>query len=222
MQLSKQDVSDLGQSALMQDLGMNQLPAALVSKPTPLTAGELASVYHHPLYGRDLVARSRRVSHRVAEIIVQGHERLDGSGYPRGLAGDRVSPTARVLAVADVYAALVSARPYRPALDPYQAMVTLVRHASHGLLDREVVRRLIECLSLFPVGSLIRLETGEVAKVVSASAATYTRPKVRVLIGADGQRLERPYLVDLAAGEAQIASPVPVEDYPELSGMAGF
>lgn len=222
MRCSKRETAELGQAAMLQDIGMNQLPREVLNKTSPLTNNELNSIRLHPIESSKTVAQSDGVLPIISELVALGHERLDGSGYPKGIKGEQMSKQARILAVANVYAALISPRPYRPALDPYQAMATLLRYAHFQRLDRETIRQLVASLSLFPIGSLVRLESGRIAKVVSANDKSYTRPQVRILIDKEGNKLDKPPLIDLRDKEEKIASPVYMDDYPELELEDGF
>ena len=108
-------------AALVHDVGKIAIPAEILSKPTRLTPVEFELIKAHPKTGYDILAGIAFEDH-VAEVVLQHHERLDGSGYPTGLGGDDILPAARVLAVADVVEAMVSHRPYRPALPVQQAI----------------------------------------------------------------------------------------------------
>ena len=108
-------------AAVIHDLGKIQVPAEILSKPGKLTENEFGIIKTHPQIGFDIL-KGIEFSWPIAQIVYQHHERMDGSGYPRGLAGEDILPEARILAVADVVEAMSSHRPYRPALGPERAM----------------------------------------------------------------------------------------------------
>ncbi|MDD4776105.1 MAG: HD domain-containing protein, partial [Syntrophomonas sp.] len=128
----------------LHDIGKIHVPIEILSKPGNLTEIEFSYVKTHSQSGYDII-KDIEFPWPVAEIILQHHERLDGSGYPRGLSGDEILPEARIIAVADVVEAMASHRPYRPALGIEPALEEIVRNS--GLLyDPEVVAA---CCRLF-------------------------------------------------------------------------
>jgi HD-GYP domain-containing protein (c-di-GMP phosphodiesterase class II) len=220
MGLSKREIMDLGLSAIVQDIGMNSIPRVeqILNKKTPLTSNEIDQISQHPSIGRDIIQNSERIPEQVRNIVLHSHERIDGSGYPNGLKGEQIDKLAKVLSVSSVYTALISPRPYRQAVSPYYAMVTLVRYMYHRLLDREIVSKLIETLSLYPIGTLVKLESGEIAKVVSANEKNYLKPYVRILIDSGGRELDPlPPAIDLSEENREIVSTVDPEKYPKLA-----
>jgi HD-GYP domain-containing protein (c-di-GMP phosphodiesterase class II) len=129
---------------LLHDVGKLSIPTEILSKPTPLTPTERALVEQHTLKGYEILKRVN-FPWPVAEMALQHHERVDGSGYPRGLKGDEIILEARILAVADVVEAISHHRPYRPARGTTQALRELEEHRG-VLYDPRVVDA---CLSLF-------------------------------------------------------------------------
>jgi HD-GYP domain-containing protein (c-di-GMP phosphodiesterase class II) len=111
------DAADIALYGILHDVGKADVRAAVLSKPGPLTPSEESEVRLHTVYGHDLLARSRTPLLRAAAVVaLQHHERWDGRGYPGGLRGEEIDLRARVVTLADVYDALTSDRPYRPAL----------------------------------------------------------------------------------------------------------
>jgi putative nucleotidyltransferase with HDIG domain len=150
MGLSEERVEGLRVAGLLHDVGKVSVPAELLSKPTRLTPAEFSLVKAHPQTGYEIL-KGVVFPWPVADIVLEHHERLDGSGYPRGLKGEAISLEARILAVADVVEAMVSHRPYRPALGVDKALGEL--EAGAGVLyDPEVVN---VCLQLFHGGYAI-------------------------------------------------------------------
>jgi HD-GYP domain-containing protein (c-di-GMP phosphodiesterase class II) len=128
-------------------------------------------------------------------VAYQIHERCDGSGYPRGRAAPQIHPLAKIAGVADTFTALVSRRPYRPGMLPYHAMVKMLQDVGLGLYDAQIVRALLNTVSLFPIGSYVALSDGRLGKVIRSNGGTYDRPVLETWerndLGAD------PKLVDL-------------------------
>jgi PAS domain S-box-containing protein len=140
-------VGDLHVAALLHDVGKVVAPAEILSKPTRLSDHELQIIKGHALAAGEILAPVE-FEGPVYEAILQHHERLDGSGYPRGLRGDAIIPEARVLAVADVYEAMVSHRPYRPAI-PQEAVLAELRNGAGVRYDAQAVD---VCLELIEAG----------------------------------------------------------------------
>jgi hypothetical protein len=139
-----------------------------------------------------------------------------------GISGDRVHPLARVLLVVNVYVAMTSPRPYRPPVGTYDAIYCLLQSAHNKLMDSHIVRHLLDVLSLFPVGTIVELNTREIARVVGSNEGAYTRPVVSVLTDAD-HLSKPPRLVDLLdAEDLEITRIVGPGEYPGLNVFDGF
>ena len=137
MGFSWERVQGFRMAAVIHDLGKIQVPAEILSKPGKLTENEFGIIKTHPQIGFDIL-KGIEFSWPIAQIVYQHHERMDGSGYPRGLAGEDILPEARILAVADVVEAMSSHRPYRPALGPERA-IDEIRQNREILYDADVV-----------------------------------------------------------------------------------
>jgi HD-GYP domain-containing protein (c-di-GMP phosphodiesterase class II) len=136
--LPEADVAELRRAACVYDLGRLGVPNTVWDKTGPLTFSELERVRLHPYLSERMLAFSPALA-RLGDIAVQHHERLDGSGYPRGLSADQISTTARLLSAADTYQAMREPRPHRPALTPTDAAVELRREVAAGRLDGDGV-----------------------------------------------------------------------------------
>ena len=219
MGLSKRETQDLGLAAVIQDVGMNHLPVDVLNKKTPLTPAEMERIYEHPYNSAEIIEKSETVPGHITDVVIESHERLNGSGYPKGLKDDEISVKGKILSVANVYAALISPRPYRPAFDPYYAMTTLFRYAQHRLFDNQIVRKLVEALALFPVGTYVKLDSGEIARVASANEKAYSEPMVNIMLDAVGTLLDRPQRVDLIKDDRRIERTVEKNSYAPLRDL---
>lgn len=137
--LSTTEIQDVRRAALVHDLGKTCVPNGILEKPGPLSRAEWERVRLHPYLTERILSHSPALS-RIALLAGSHHERLDGSGYHRGVAGGAISVPARILAVANTYQALGQRRPYRPPLDEQARAVELQREADAGRFDRAAVR----------------------------------------------------------------------------------
>lgn len=206
--LDAEALRDLGTGCLVQNAGMLQLDAELYESPRILSDGEFVEIAKHPLISTDLLYRNmKEVPIGVRMIVYQIHERCDGSGYPRGITGDKIHPLAKIAAVADAYVALVSPRPHRPALLPYHAMAKMLADVKAGLFDAQAVRALLNTVSLFPIGSYVELNNTLVGKTIRANGAAYDRPIIEVW--RRNQLTATPQIVDLTkTPELKVVKPL--------------
>jgi HD-GYP domain-containing protein (c-di-GMP phosphodiesterase class II) len=157
---------------------MLTVPDDLRLAPRWLTPDERKEIERHPTYTLQNLEGLDGMSQTSLLIPYQAHERTDASGYPYGRKESATHPTARVVGIADVYAALCSARPQRNAYGPYEAMEILLNDTRRGRFDREAMRLFLDCVSLFPIGSYVRLNTGRAARVLRANPGLHTKPVV--------------------------------------------
>lgn len=188
-------VVDLAAAGLTADLGMTRVPREVRYRKGPLSDAERSAVRAHPEASAAMLDAS--VSAHTAAAVAQHHERLDGSGYPRGLRGGQVNPLAQVLAAADVFLACQEERAYRPALMPHEALELLLSEAG-GRLALEPVRALTQVVNAYPLGVRVRLSSGRTGIVVGHSGVA-SRPVVRCPSPDGGA----PEDVDLAAPHHQ-------------------
>jgi HD-GYP domain-containing protein (c-di-GMP phosphodiesterase class II) len=189
---------EIGLGALLHDIGKVRLPVALLRKTESLTPEEWGLVYRHPTLGVETIQAASSPAGPCSLVAIdQHHERLDGSGYPGQRSGDNVGLDGRLVAIADVYDAMTSDRPYRPALQPAEVMHWLYREAGR-LFDAQLVADLIAAIGLFPVGTLVRLAGGELAIVAKVNPLFPLRPVVLVISDRAGGPLVKPPLLDLS------------------------
>lgn len=188
----KADLIKLGIGALLHDLGKTKVPPEILNKPGKLTPAEFAEIKKHPAWGYKLLLEDvdGEVDPVSAEVILDHHERYDGSGYPRGLRGTEMGETAMVCATADMYNAITTDRVYRPALPPHEAYEMLMG-AGGTLVDYKVIHAFLSCVEPYPVNSLVRLSTGDIACVLSVNPLLPFRPKVAIIPSGKMLDLER-------------------------------
>ncbi|NLG69356.1 MAG: HD-GYP domain-containing protein [Firmicutes bacterium] len=179
------DLVALGVGALLHDAGKARLPRPLWRKPGKLTPEEYRTVQAHTWLGFEAIRRQGAFDARSAHIAWEHHERWDGSGYPRGLSGDAIHPFARLVAVVDVFDALTTDRPYRAARRRDAAISWIAERAGRDF-DPIMVRRFLARIAPYPVGSWVRLNTGELAWVVRVTPDLPARPVGEVVEGGEG------------------------------------
>ena len=176
---------DAGLVALFSDIGMSAVAEDLLHRPGKLSTTDWERIHRHCAASADLVAKVRGIRPIVHHAVYQHHERPDGSGYPKGRSGAFLHPLARIASVADVFTAVTEDRPHRPARSPHHAVRATLEGVRAGRLDSAVVRALINEVSLFPLGTPLRLSDGRRGTVHRTDAAANDRPVVRF---ADGRK----------------------------------
>ncbi|MBO8158094.1 HD-GYP domain-containing protein [Thermosyntropha sp.] len=190
-------LKELGIGALLHDIGKVYLDPAVLNKPDDLTREEYAEVKRHTEYGFEILRKYPDIPLLAAHIAFQHHERWDGQGYPRGLAGEDIHEYARIVAVADVYDALLSDRPYRPSYTINQA-ITILNRMSGIYLDPKCITALVANIAVYPIGTIVELNTGDIGIVVDVNKSAPTRPILKMIYNKTTNRLYRPYEVDLS------------------------
>lgn len=187
-------LADLGIAALLHDIGMTKVPH-LLQAPQHLNPEEIRALREHPLWGERIARRCAELPSFVGEVIVQEHERADGSGYPNRLAGSAINERAQLVGLLDVYEALIHNRPYRQPVLPAEAARILTGDYRRAF-SRDTLRAFLHALPVYPVGSWVRLTTGAVAKVVSHHEGVLFTPVVQVFRDRYGQPA-MPEMLDL-------------------------
>ena len=186
---------DLGLAAILHDLGMVNL-RQVIQQPRRLNPEEFEAVKSHPVLTIEILTGLKDVNEAVRSSILAHHERINGQGYPKGLKKEEITLEAKVLAVADVWEALTHARPWRERFIPYEAML-MMRDFSESLLDSAMVKVLVDKLSIYPIGSSVKLNTGETAEVISAERGFPS--SLKILSDAGGRNLAEPKLTELSS-----------------------
>lgn len=194
MGLAAAEVWDIFVGALLHDIGMIQVPEHMWLSPKPLSAIFKTEIEKHPTDGFNVIRRADGAKEIWAHLTLDHHERLDGSGYPNHKPAQHLTIQTRILAVCDVYAALLMPRAWRPAVMPDKAIKELIAHPEK--FDKQVVGRLLQRVGIFPVGCIVKLSDGRKAEVVGHNAASPLRPVVMDLDG------PRPQKIDLAGGSS--------------------
>ena len=177
--MSDKDVHQIGVAGLLHDLGKSEIPNGILNKPARLTDEEFEVMKSHPARGYNLLKDKPDIAPEILMGVLQHHEKMGGNGYPLALSAEKISPYAKILAVADIYDALVTERPYKKGFSPRDAVEMIM--AMTADLDVNVIKMFLKSVILYPVDSVVNLSNGEAAKVVENNMDYPTRPKVVTL-----------------------------------------
>lgn len=196
--LPKDRLEVLGTATLLQDVGKMSLPEDLLSKTDRLTAEDWKILRDHVITSEDMLAKSRNFNIEVISIVRMHHERFNGSGYPQKLAGNDIPLLATISGLVDCYQAGTSDRPYRPAKTSFQVLMELYA-GRDSAFPRGIVEQFIQCVGIFPIGSFVEFNTGEVGIVIHRNRVEQLKPQVMILIDSNGRHIDHPATIDLAA-----------------------
>lgn len=194
LDMNREDIRKLGIGALLHDIGKVFVAKEIVNKPEKLTSDEFEEMKSHAKKGYDYIKEHFNLSISAYVGALQHHEKFDGTGYPNKHKGTEISLFGRIIALADVYDALTSNRPYRPGLLPSEAIEYIMANGgSH--FDPTIVKVFLERIAPYPVGMLVKLSNGQMAIVAENYENWGNRPKVKV-IEDNGKSIE-PFFLDL-------------------------
>ena len=195
--LPRKELAVLGMGGLLMDVGKSRLPTEMQTKSNLLlNASERELMKQHVSYGEDIIAWSNKIPEEVVKIVSQHHERENGNGYPRGLNASQLHVYARMAAIVDCYEELIVERSGIPAIKPFHAYRKLRENANSGL-NSTLVEQFAQCLGMFPVGSLVELNTGEIAIVLTHNRTQIFLPNIMIILDAKKQPYDNPLTVDL-------------------------
>jgi putative nucleotidyltransferase with HDIG domain len=183
---------EFGLSALMHDIGKVKTPKEILNKPDKLTDAEFTIMRRHVVDGAEILRRTPEMPILAPVVAFEHHLRIDGSGYPIGVTRDGLNLGTMLCGISDVYDAMRSQRAYQQAF-PTDRILAVLKRNDGTQFDQHLVRRFVQLLGIYPPGNLVRLSSGEVAVVTQVHAPDPHRPRVRVLFGKDGTRVDLPY-----------------------------
>lgn len=197
LDIDRKTIELVGLGGLMHDIGKMQMPNAILNKPGKLTEAEFEIMKQHVHCGRLVLQKTRGISPIALSVAAEHHECYDGSGYPLGLKGDRISLYGQMASVVDVYDALTSTRIYHTGREPTEVLRKLLEWSGHHF-NVTLVHQFIRCIGIYPVGTLVRLESGYLAVVVEQHHEDLLHPKVRAVFNSQSRVFMPPHDFDLS------------------------
>jgi len=196
MEYNKEKLYSLTFSALLHDVGMVKVPKEIKSKDGKLSNSEREAIEQHPQYGVNIISPLKAEYPFLYKVVQQEHEKYNGEGYPNGLEGKEIFEFARIIMICDIFEALNHSRSYRKHFKNTEAYHQLLKYEGKEI-DPDILKIFMNEFTMFPVGSKVILNSGEVAQVTSVNKARPARPKIKVIKDSEGNKVDDPYIIDL-------------------------
>ena len=195
---SAQEMNNIGFAGLLHDIGKMQIPESILNKPGKLTEEEYQVMKMHTVYGYDyLCANSKEIPNEILKAVRSHHEKSDGSGYPDGLFEKEIPLFAKILSIADVYDAVTSERVYHKGMAPSDALRMIFSWSGKHFND-QLVKFFISAIGIYPVGTLVMLNTNELAIIIEPNKKDPLRPKV-IVVSDSSLNITPPVYFDLTS-----------------------
>lgn len=191
-------LNQLATGALLHDVGMAKVPKEILRKKEKLASEELNQIRTHPIHSYRFLTRELKYPEDIAVIALQHHERWDGQGYPRRLKGEDINLSARIVAVADAYIAMMNERPHRGAMIGYLAMKGVLNDNGRHF-DPRVLKAFLESMGIYPIGSVVQLNNSAIGRVVQAHTEAPLRPVIELIVDEYGNQVSEREAIDLLA-----------------------
>jgi putative nucleotidyltransferase with HDIG domain len=185
----------LGLGGLLHDIGKMKLDEKLLNKKGPFNKDEYELIKKHPIYGYEILKDNPEIPKETLMAVLQHHENVDGSGYPLGLRDKNISKYAKIISIVNTYDVLTSDTPYHSSVIPPKALDEIVKNTNIQF-DKLYVRFFIEILGIYPTGTTLLLDTGEIAVVFQINKRDIASPKV-LIVTDENKKLIKPYPFDL-------------------------
>ena len=195
--LPLKNIEEIGLGAMLHDLGLVHVPLEILNKPGALTKEEYSLVQTHSIKGFEILRKIHEIPLPVSHCALQHHERIDGTGYPRGLQGDEIHKYAKIISVCDVFDAVTNPRAFRAAIMPHKGLEIL--YAGSGTqFDTHQVNLFKNCIAIYPPGLTVTLNDGRTGIVTKYNYQAAGRPEIRIIKDEENEHVV-PYEIDLGA-----------------------
>jgi putative nucleotidyltransferase with HDIG domain len=195
--LNDSELNELGIGALLHDIGKMRMPLEILNKQGRLSDEEYDIVRQHARHGYEILQQTPGLPPSALEVAYSHHERKKGNGYPRGLTNDQIPLYAKMVAIVDIYDAITSDRAYHDGMNTLDALKNMFEWREHEL-DSDLVERFIRCLGIYPIGSLVELNTDEIGIVISVAQGRRLTPMVMLVRNAEKKTMLPPKIIDLS------------------------
>lgn len=195
LKLRDDRLEQLATQSCLHDVGMLMLPPELILKQGKLPRNDIELIRKHPEYGYEILRKYEGKYRDISDVIYQEHERYDGSGYPRGNKGSDIPEHSLIIGIADMFAALLHPRPYRPRRLPFEAIKEIIAAAKEQF-PQHIIKALVNEFSAFPEGLYVKLNSNEIGKVITVNRLAPLSPVVEILYNGQG-KLKETKIVDL-------------------------
>jgi putative nucleotidyltransferase with HDIG domain len=199
MNMSREVIHHAGIGGMLHDIGKMKVPDSILNKPGKLTEQEFSVMKCHVMESKQILLSTQGISDTAVKVAAQHHERHDGSGYPEGLKGEEISQLGQMAAIVDVYDALTSDRCYHKGMPPTDALRKIFEWSKFHF-NPVLVQAFMRCIGIYPIGTIVRLESGRLGVVIEQNDNNLISPKVKVFFSTKSNTYIPPVQVDLSRG----------------------
>jgi len=187
MGYDKDKLIKLGIGAILHDIGKILVSQDILNKPGSLNEHEFNEIKKHTQLGYEILQRYPKLDNASMLVVLEHHERYNGTGYPAGKREDEIHEFARIVAIADVYDALTSDRVYKKKIFPHEAIEYLISMGNHHF-DYDIVKKFTLHVASYPIGTMVQLSSGIQGVVIGNNKNYPNRPKIRCVLDGNGRR----------------------------------
>jgi len=217
MRFDRQGVEEAGMAGFLHDIGKTKVPKAIINKPGKLSSLEFDEIKKHPEDGVKIIETMPGLSYRISEAVLGHHLRYNRKGYPEWAQNTELSSLSQLIAIADCFDACTTLRTYQLPMPP-SAAISRMKTLSGEFLNPEMVNAFSEMMGKYPPGTVVRLDTNEIALVWKGTIGNPENPKIRVIFDQHGEKIEKPVTEKLAERKGGAPAIVAVID-PVLKGI---